>query len=109
MTDKSSFKIEQGKEKDSPARSILKAFSWRIIATGTTFLISFIVFNRYTNKSVDESIENAGMIASVEFFAKFIIYYAHERMWTNIRWGRYWSMKYWRRRSWKKLYNRMHK
>lgn len=103
------FKIEQGKEKDSPLRSILKSLSWRVIATGSTFIISFIVFNRYTEKTFDESIENAGLIASVEFFAKIFLYYGHERMWTNIRWGKYWSKEYWRKRSWKKLYNRMHK
>lgn len=96
------------KEKENPVRSILKAFSWRIIATITTFIISFLVFNQYTNNSVDESIENAGLIASVEFFAKIIFYYFHERMWTNIRWGKYWRKTYWSKRAWKRLYNKMH-
>jgi len=94
--------------KDSPVRSILKAFSWRIIATFTTFVISYIIFRRYTEKTVDESIENATLIASIEFGAKIIFYYLHERLWTNIRWGKYWRRTYWKSQAWKKLYNKKH-
>lgn len=109
MTEEPSFKIEQGKEKDSPYRSIMKAISWRLIASGTTFLITFVIFRRYSDKSMGEAVETATFVTSIEMVAKLLLYYAHERLWTNIRWGRYWSMEYWRRRSWKKLYKRMHK
>ena len=53
-------------------RSLLKAFSWRILATLTTATIAFFV--------VGELI-TAAMIGTIEFFLKFVIYYAHERAW----------------------------
>ena len=95
-------------EKDSPVRSILKAVSWRIIASGTTFLITFVIFRRYSEKSMEEVLETATFITSIDVVAKLAIYYLHERLWTNIRWGKYWYKTYWRQRAWRKLYNKMH-
>lgn len=103
------YKIEQGQEKDSPIRSILKAISWRLIASGTTYIVTYVIFSRFSQQSMDQAAETAGYITSIDMVAKLVFYYAHERLWTNIRWGKYWSMEYWRRRSWKRLYNRMHK
>ncbi|MCF8235321.1 MAG: DUF2061 domain-containing protein [Bacteroidales bacterium] len=94
--------------KDSPVRSILKSISWRIIASLTTFLIVFVIFRRYTDQSLGEVFENASYITSIEVVAKLVFYYLHERAWTNIRWGKYWTRSYWKTRAWKKLYNRMH-
>ncbi len=94
--------------KDSPVRSILKAISWRIIASLTTFLIVFVIFRRYTSQNLSEVFENASYITAIEVVAKLIFYYLHERAWTNIRWGKYWQRSYWRARAWKKLYNKMH-
>lgn len=95
-------------EKDSPKRSIAKAISWRIVATLTTFLISFVVFKKYTGKSLKESLQSAGLIVFVEFFIKILIYYLHERFWTNIQWGKYWRKTFIAKRMWKKLYRKMH-
>ncbi len=97
------------KTKDSPVRSILKAFSWRIIASATTFLITFIIFRRYSEKDFDEVIQTATFITIIDFVAKILFYYLHERMWTNIKWGKYWKRHYWNRRAWKRLYRKMHK
>lgn len=109
MNKRPPFQIEPGKEKDSPIRSIMKAISWRLIASGTTFLITFVIFRRYSDKSMSEVLETATFVTSIEMVAKLLLYYGHERLWTNIRWGKYWNIEYWRRRSWKKLYKRMHK
>jgi uncharacterized membrane protein len=57
---------------ESRLRSLLKAFSWRILATLTTATIAFFVVGE---------IVTAAMIGSIEFFLKFFIYYAHERAW----------------------------
>ncbi len=95
--------------KDSPSRSLTKALSYRILATFTTFVISYIVFRRYTEKTVEDSFGIATLIASVEFVAKIIFYYLHERLWTNIKWGKYWQRTYWKRKAWKKLYRKLHK
>ncbi len=57
---------------ESHKRSFLKAFSWRIIATLSTITIAYII----TGKT-----DTALSIGGIEFFAKFLIYYAHERLW----------------------------
>ena len=95
-------------EKDSPTRSLLKAISWRLIASGTTFIIVFVIFRNYSQQNLEEVINTATFITSVDVVAKLIIYYLHERLWTNIKWGKYWTRTYWARQSWKKLYNKMH-
>ena len=58
--------------KESRLRSLLKAFSWRVLATLTTATIAFFVVGELVT---------AAMIGSIEFFLKFAIYYAHERAW----------------------------
>ena len=65
------------KTKDSPVRSILKAFSWRIIASSTTFLITFVIFRRYSEKSLDEVLETATFITTIDVVAKLAFYYLH--------------------------------
>lgn len=57
---------------DSHVRSLLKGLTWRCVATATTVLIAF---------SFSGDVELALSIGSVEFVAKFLIYYAHERAW----------------------------
>ena len=58
--------------RESHLRSLLKAFSWRIVATSTTAIIAYIITGE---------IVAAVMIGGIEFFAKLIIYYLHERAW----------------------------
>lgn len=58
--------------RESHLRSLLKAFSWRIVATLTTSIIAYLITGQ---------IEAAVMIGSIEFVAKFFIYYGHERLW----------------------------
>jgi len=60
-------------------RSILKGISWRAFATATTILIVYVFFGR-----LDLAIA-AGV---VETFAKVALYWAHERVWIKVRWGR---------------------
>ncbi|MGE4617967.1 MAG: DUF2061 domain-containing protein [Gammaproteobacteria bacterium] len=59
-------------DRESRLRSLLKAFSWRILATLTTVIIVWII-----TKKIDAAI----LIGSVEFVLKFFIYYLHERAW----------------------------
>ncbi len=85
-------------EKDSPSRSILKAISWRFIASGSTFIISFTIFTQATETAFKEIIGAVSLITAVDIVAKLILYYLHERMWTNITWGKYWKRQAARRR-----------
>jgi len=96
--------IPREKEKDSPTRSILKSISWRFFASGATFIISFVIFRQYTEKTYSEIFETASIITSIEMVSKLILYYLHERLWTNIVWG-----KYWHRQLLRKRYKSIHK
>ena len=47
---------------------------WRLVATTITFVISWVVTG---------SVLAGGAIASIEFWAKLALYYAHERAWAR--------------------------
>ena len=68
----------QSPERESRLRSALKGISWRLLATTITGLIAFIL---------SKDVWLAVKIAMIEFPAKFIIYYAHERAWTAVPMG----------------------
>jgi adenylylsulfate kinase len=65
--------------KETNKRSIIKGISWRVIATGTTIVIVYLFFGR-----LDLAIAT-GMIETV---LKVALYWAHERAWFKIRWGK---------------------
>lgn len=85
-------------DKDSPQRSILKAISWRLIASGVTFIISFTIFTQVTQTAYKDIIGAVSLITAIELVSKLVLYYLHERMWTNIVWGKYWRRQQARRR-----------
>ncbi len=60
--------------RESRLRSVLKGLTWRVLATGTTILIALIVTG---------DIKPALQIGAVEFVAKFVVYYLHERAWAQ--------------------------
>jgi uncharacterized membrane protein len=95
--------------RDSPQRSLLKTITYRIFASGAMFAAVFIYSHEYQSLSFVESIGNAGFIAIVEFGVKLLIYYIHERIWSGIKWGKYWRRHYWARRAWKRAYRKAHK
>jgi adenylylsulfate kinase len=65
--------------KETNTRSIVKGISWRVVATSTTILIVYVFFGR-----LDLAIA-AGLIETV---LKVALYWAHERAWVKIRWGK---------------------
>ncbi len=56
----------------SRTRHAIKAITWRTVATSTTVLIAWWVTGDLT-----VGIE----VGTVEFFAKLLLYYLHERFW----------------------------
>jgi uncharacterized membrane protein len=60
---------------DKPLKSIIKAFSWRIVGTLDTMLISYFITGK---------ISLAVSIGGVEVVTKTILYYFHERLWAHI-------------------------
>jgi len=63
---------------ESHKRSIVKATSYRIFATGIVFVVSFL----YTG-----SFASAASIGLTAAMAKTMLYYLWERLWSNISWG----------------------
>ena len=59
-------------------RSLVKAFSWRVLGSIDTFLLSWL----FTG-----SPKAAGAIATTEVITKMILYYFHERAWSSVKWG----------------------
>jgi uncharacterized membrane protein len=60
---------------DKPIKSIIKSFSWRIVGTIDTMVISYFITGKITV---------AVSIGSVEVITKTILYYFHERLWAHI-------------------------
>lgn len=94
--------------KDTPGRSLAKALSWRLIASLTTFLITFVIFRQRLSATYRQVLEASTIVMIFDIILKIVIYYLHERLWTNINWGKYMYRKFWKRRAWRKLYRRMH-
>lgn len=65
--------------KDTNKRSIVKGISWRVVATTTTVIIVYVFFGR-----LDLAIA-AGVLETI---LKVALYWAHERAWFKINWGR---------------------
>lgn len=65
--------------KDTNTRSLVKGFSWRLVATTTTILIVYVFFGR---------LDLAIAAGALEWVAKIALYWAHERVWIKIKWGR---------------------
>ncbi|UCH35598.1 MAG: DUF2061 domain-containing protein [Armatimonadota bacterium] len=60
-------------------RSVVKAVSWRILATITTMGVVYGFTGR-----LDLSLG----VGAVEVVVKMLLYYAHERLWGRVTWGR---------------------
>jgi uncharacterized membrane protein len=64
---------------EHPKRSLVKALTWRIIAFLTTIIVVYIY-----SKDIKESLV-IGIGANV---IKIFFYYAHERLWNRVEFGR---------------------
>ena len=65
-------------KRETHIRSIIKATSWRLLATLTTIVLVWIVFGDHWK---------ALMVGWIELVLKIIIYYGHERVWLLFDWG----------------------
>lgn len=61
---------------DSRKRHIAKTITWRIVATGTTFILTMFFFREDPNAT-----EKASWVALIETILKMALYYYHERIW----------------------------
>ncbi len=64
---------------ETKSRSILKAISWRVLATLTTVVVVYIFFGR---------LDLAAAVGIVESSSKIFLYFIHERLWNKIKFGK---------------------
>ncbi|MEM3668390.1 MAG: DUF2061 domain-containing protein, partial [Candidatus Bathyarchaeia archaeon] len=62
-----------------PIRSVVKAVSWRIVATLTTIFLVFIFSKDLTLGTI---------VGITELIVKTVVYYVHERVWNLSNFGR---------------------
>jgi len=59
-------------------RHIAKALTWRLVGTLDTFVLAWFLTG---------SIELGVAFSGIEIATKTILYYLHERVWYNFKWG----------------------
>lgn len=64
---------------EHPKRSLLKAITWRVIAFTVTIIAVYIY-----SRDIKESLV-IGISANL---VKIFLYYAHERIWNRVKFGR---------------------
>lgn len=60
-------------------RSIVKAMTWRVLATAITFSVAWTLTGH---------IEKAVQIGILDTLIKLGIYYSHERVWNRLQFGK---------------------
>ncbi|PHS73169.1 MAG: adenylyl-sulfate kinase [Cycloclasticus sp.] len=65
--------------KETNKRSVVKGITWRVIATTTTILIVYFFFGR---------LDLAIAAGAIETVLKIGLFWAHERAWFKVRWGK---------------------
>ncbi|MEJ2199465.1 MAG: DUF2061 domain-containing protein [Desulfuromonadaceae bacterium] len=64
---------------ESTRRSIVKALSWRLMATLITGVLVYLL---------TAEIDFAAKVGMADTSLKFILYFGHERLWNKITFGR---------------------
>jgi adenylylsulfate kinase len=64
---------------DTRARSAVKSASWRLLASATTTALVFAFTGR---------LDLAVTLGGVELVLKLLVFYAHERAWNAVEWGK---------------------
>lgn len=70
---------------DTHKRSIAKTISWRVVATIITGVVTYFLTGR---------LDFAVTVGLADTLVKFLIYYAHERMWSRISYGKVRPLEY---------------
>lgn len=65
--------------RETHARSVIKAVSWRIMGTLTTSALVFVVTHKFALSLA---------VGAVEFISKIGLFWLHERMWDRLRYGK---------------------
>lgn len=85
--------LADGELRPTELRMIAKAFSWRVVGSLDTFLLSLLLLTflapllGISAGGSGHHARTAGYIAGTEFLTKTLLYYLHERVWTRYRWN----------------------
>ena len=76
----------------SAKRSVAKAFSWRLVGTIDTLILSYVLITYLgpvfgLESSEGEALQAASYIAITEVITKMGLYFLHERFWVWLAWG----------------------
>jgi adenylylsulfate kinase len=63
---------------ETHSRSILKGFTWRVIASGTTMAVVYLATG---------DLVLVASVGVVDVTLKIFFYYLHERTWGRVKWG----------------------
>ena len=63
---------------ETKTRSVIKSITWRVVASLATLFTAYFLTS---------DISIAFSIGLIDVISKFILYYVHERAWSNILWG----------------------
>ncbi len=72
------LRVDHTKVHISHTRSIIRAVTWRVLATLTTIVATFIITGEWVI---------ALQVGALEATAKLFLYYLHERAWLMTSWG----------------------
>ena len=64
---------------ESRRRSLVKALSWRLVALTITTLVAYVLF---------QDAKVAASVGLIDSLVKILAYYAHERAWQHVSFGR---------------------
>jgi uncharacterized membrane protein len=64
---------------DKKRRTIVKAITFRLLATLTTMVVVFLITGDFAL---------ANIVGGIDLISKLLLYYFHERAWEKIRWGK---------------------
>ena len=81
---------QRTEQQESHLRSVLKALTWRFVATLTTIGIVYVI---------SRDVVFAAKIGGIDVAAKIALYYAHERAWQQVQRGTIRSLFKRRKRS----------
>ena len=65
---------------ESHKRTFIKTITWKLLATTLTFSVTYV----YTGQFYF----SAGLALTSAVFG-LLMYYAHERLWNSVQWGRH--------------------
>ncbi len=65
---------------ETKRRSVVKALTWRVIASLDTTIIAYFVTGGNLHKAL--------AIGGFEIITKMVLYFFHERAWNGVKWGK---------------------